>query len=232
MKCYSLEELLAFAMNPEKPEQEEIAVHVIKCGKCRKDFELVLETLGNEVQAPLPGDKALAEAATKELFARQKWNSFSNFIERISSTLQEQAKKGLSFLNTAQLFAPQKKVFAASSGTGSAPAQLSFNDAPSITFEADTPDYSDYYWKIQMVFPMMISDSAMIQMKVSGKSEKNINQGTLLFLGKEYRIMFGNVSIPFREFKNNSACTSSIGIRFDDGSATSGSIKFLPESFL
>ena len=80
MKCYSLEELLAFAMNPEKPEQEGIAVHVIKCGKCRKDFELVLETLGNEVQAPLPGDKALAEAATKELFTRQKWNSFSNFI--------------------------------------------------------------------------------------------------------------------------------------------------------
>ena len=48
----------------------------------------------------------------------------------------------------------------------------------------------------------------------------------------ESKDLFGNVSIPFREFKNNSACTSSIGIRFDDGSATSGSIKFLPESFL
>jgi hypothetical protein len=70
----------------------------------------------------------------------------------------------------------------------------------------------------------------MIKMNVVDKNGKNLTNGTLLFLGKEFAITMGLSMIPFKEFQN-SRQNASIGVRFSDGETVDGSIKFLPEPF-
>ena len=45
MKCYNFEQLIAFAMDPAKEENFEIASHIARCPECRSNFELALETV-------------------------------------------------------------------------------------------------------------------------------------------------------------------------------------------
>lgn len=229
MKCYSLEELFDFAMNPLQEKNAEIASHLTRCKSCMEDYQLILDTLNEKDPELLPEEIAHAETVTRAFFAaKYNWNDFQNFIGRIANTLQEQVKRGLSFLNTANLFQAEPATLFAASGKelkGSASGAV-----PAITFEADTPQCSDYYWKIQMSFPSMLSQTAALRMKITDKTGSSMKNGTLLFLGKEFAVRMGSVSIPFKDFQNDKKCTS-IGIRFADGLTTSGSIRFLPESY-
>ena len=234
MKCYDFEQLITFAMNPAKSENLEIISHIAECSDCRSVFDMALETMTEEVEHHAD-DKQVAQEAVSAFFKKKSaWNSFIAFFEKAVAKLQEQTKKGLPFLNASQLFAPAAQPVFASSGSGlfssSAAAAPSFSSLPTVTFEADTPDCSDYYWKIQMAFPMSVSANAMITRNVKDKAGKNLTKGTLLFLGKEFSITMGQTLIPFKEFQNNRLCAS-IGVRFPDGGTVAGSIKFLPEPF-
>ncbi|MBQ9771816.1 MAG: hypothetical protein IJW23_08335 [Lentisphaeria bacterium] len=237
MKCLSFEQIAAFVMDPAREENFEVMNHIFHCSECRQNYELALETC-SENPEPLPGDKQLAKDATAALFARNSvWKKFQNFISSTAVKLQEQVKKGLPFLSMNQLttqnaqvsFSSKKVSFAASSPLA-APAMPISGSLSTITFESEVPNDSAYYWKSQMAFPMMVSESAMITMTVQDKSGANLSRGTLLFLGKEFAIVMGRVSIPFKDFQNDRQCAS-IGVRFPDGGAVSGTIKFLPESF-
>ena len=234
MKCYNFEQLIAFAMDPAREENFEIASHIARCSECRSNFELALETVSEDVE-PQACDEEYAKTVVSAFFEKKNaWNKFQAFFENAAAKLQEQVKKGLSFLPSSQLFTlNEQPVFASTAPRkfASRPAAVpSFNSLPTVTFEAETPDYSDYYWKIQMAFPMMVSENAMIKMNVVDKNGKNLTNGTLLFLGKEFAITMGLSMIPFKEFQN-SRQNASIGVRFSDGETVDGSIKFLPEPF-
>lgn len=238
MKCYDFEQLISFAMNPAKEESPEMILHIAKCSRCRAVFEMALETMTEEIEHQ-PGDKQLAQEVVSEFFEKKSiWNKFMAFFEKVSEKLQEQTKKGLPFLNFSQLLTPSAQPLftseyrscCCSKTVSSTTAALNFNSLPAVTFEAETPNCSDYYWKIQMTFPMMVSANAMITMNVKDKSGNNLTKGTLLFLGKEFSITMGQSFIPFKEFQNSRQCAS-IGVRFPDGGTVAGSIRFLPESF-
>ena len=117
MKCYSLEELFDFAMNPLQEKNAEIASHLTRCKSCMEDYQLILDTLNEKDPELLPEEIAHAETVTRTFFAaKYNWNDFQNFIGRIANTLQEQVKRGLSFLNTANLFQAEPATLFAASG--------------------------------------------------------------------------------------------------------------------
>ena len=233
MKCYDFEQMAAFVIDPAKEDRFELVSHIALCSECRNNFELALETL-TEKSEPLPGDEQLAKEVVSAFFEKKNaWKRFQAFIENTAAKIQEQVKNGLPFLSTSQLTTRRAQpVFSATkpASFSMASSTPSFSSLPTVTFEAETPNSSDYYWKIQMAFPMMMSENAMITMNVQDKAGKNLTKGTLLFLGKEFPITVGRVAIPFKEFQNNRQCAS-IGVRFSDGGTVAGSIKFLPESF-
>lgn len=222
MTCYSFDALVEFAMDPLKPEHAELAAHLLSCKDCRREFNIAMGTGENEEE-----NKAFSAEFQTLLKKKEVWTKFHQFIDNIAEKMQG----AFGMVNLSRVMQPQASMLFAAASPAAKPAfQTKFGEKPAITFEAETPNYSDYYWKAQMTFPTMVSSHAMIQMQLSGKEGKPLNNGTLLFLGKEFNIIAGVSTIPFKEFVKERK-SNSIGVRFNDGCQTDGTIKFLPESF-
>lgn len=224
MSCDFADKIFDFAADPLNPENAETALHLLHCKECRKDYKLAQETLQEE-------DPELEEefdSAVSTLLEKGNiWQKFYDMIGNIAEKLQG----NFGIVNLSRVMQPQPSMlFAAASPAAGMGMQSKFGEKPAITFESESPDFSDYYWKAQMTFPSMMSSHAMIQMKVSGKEGKPLNGAKLLFLGKEFSILAGVSNIPFKEF-TAAKKSNSIGVCFNDGCKISGTIKFLPESF-
>lgn len=229
MSCCDIEKLINFALEPLSEKNAETAAHVAVCPKCREEYALALESVQQDNIFINDADREEARCVTAEMLENASGsirfgNMFQNLLDMIRNKVVGTA--------ASQFSTAQSAVFgAAPAPSVGAPRRVMAD--PKITFESCCGKESQYYWKMQMTLPVMVTESSRIMLKVVNAENRAVaNGGMLLFLGKKIPINAGLASIPLKLFLERTCSKDENTVRFmfADSVISRGTIKFLPEA--
>ena len=228
MKCYNTEQLIAFAQDPLREENAQMAAHIAVFPGCKNEFELALEAVAQDDILINDADQAEARSVVKAMQANASENvRFGNMFQNLLDMIRGSFSAG-----TIRSGMAQTAAFGGALNSAPRTAPRAGAD-PRITFESCCGKESRYYWKMQMTLPLMVTESSRIMLKVSNAEGRAVeNGGMLLFLGKKIPITAGIASIPLKLFIENTRNKDENSVRFmfPDAVISRGTIKFLPEA--
>lgn len=228
-KCYDAETMIAFVMDPLKPENAELASHLLTCRKCREEYHVASQVIAVDSLISQPSEEEIreAEAATARLLGKKKWDKLNDLAEMLKQKFDAAANSISARFSAKMLFAPSTETMVFAASSKSRPVSV-HEQPPMLTFESTAASCFKEYWKLNLHFPATVSKSSMLTLKLYDAEGKALTAGRVLFQGQVLNVTAGIAVLSLKDFITG-AKIPEVAYQFPDGTKSEGIIKFLPD---
>ena len=233
MKCYSQNELVAFAENPLCESNAAIASHVFVCPECAREFKEILDTLQAPTECTGEELQSVRNFLARRLNRQSLWDKLRELVA--SFTLLPDAPAvdllpGGSFASTADAVSSSRlDSYAAppSKGRGRRAARSDGNAVPiTIVFGAKCDHADPFYWRAELELPTAPTATTELRITLTDNLDEKIPFGTLVLFGSHLQVRDGNATIQYNVFCEGLS-NPSVQFIFLNGKISDGDLVFL-----
>ena len=242
MKCYSQEELVAFAENPLCESNAAIASHVFVCPECAREFREILDTLQPSTECTREELQSVRNFLARRLDRRSLWDKLRELVASFtllpdSSAFDLLPGGAFASTNSADAFASTADAtsssrvdsYAASpsKGRGRRAARSAGNAVPiTIVFGAKCDHADPFYWRAELELPTAPTATTELRITLTDNLDEKIPFGTLVLFGSHLQVRDGNATIQYNVFCEGLS-NPSVQFIFLNGKISDGDLIFL-----
>lgn len=227
MTCPHIEEIISFALAPERENNSEIATHIYGCRNCMHELKLTNKFVIGLCKITEDDVREVIDFLSAERNASTLWKKLATLLNTLSERIGN-IQKNADDSDSISLQFPMPGLpgwgFAALAAAENGYKTRYYDgEILEIGFAAELPRHNPYYWFAKVsILPCVTLDSILI-ISVTDFQGESIERGMLTLLGLKLPVEDGIAKIGFAALRENLKNTT-VEFRNQDGTSVAGNL--------